>query len=183
MAGRWAVAVHYSQRSSTATGAETNRACPDPRDQIVTGDAGRNSVTQPNFHWGDADVRDVMTFLNAEIPLVEGGARSLYAFGGLSHRNGSHGGFFRRAIQDTNWPSIYPEGYLPLIETGHRRRLGDRGRQGCGARMVLGRQRSVRLQQFRLQRERQFECVARTVDSTKPDGILFRLADPRSVPR
>ncbi len=95
---------------------ETNRAGPDPRDQIVTGDAGRNNVRQPNFHWGDADVRDVMTFVNAEIPLVEGGSRSLYAFGGLSRRNGSHGGFFRRAIQDTNWPSIYPEGYLPLIE-------------------------------------------------------------------
>lgn len=95
---------------------ETNRAGPDPRDQIVAGDAGRNSVKQPNFHWGDADVRDLLTFVNAEIPLVEGGSRSLYAFGGLSHRSGSHGGFFRRAIQDTNWPSIYPEGYLPLIE-------------------------------------------------------------------
>ena len=95
---------------------ETNRAGPDPRDQIVPGDAGRNSVRQPNFHWGDADVRDVMSFLNAEIPLVEGGSRSLYAFGGLSRRTGSHGGFFRRALQDTTWPSIYPEGYLPLIE-------------------------------------------------------------------
>ena len=95
---------------------ETNRAGPDPRDQIVAGDAGRNSVAQPNFHWGDADVRDVMSFVNAEIPLVEGGARSLYAFGGLSRRTGSHGGFFRRALQDTNWPSIYPQGYLPLIE-------------------------------------------------------------------
>jgi iron complex outermembrane recepter protein len=95
---------------------ETNRAGPDPRDQIVAGDGGRNSVKQPNFHWGDSDARDVMSFVNAEIPLVEGGSRSLYAFGGLSRRNGSHGGFFRRAIQDTNWPSIYPEGYLPLIE-------------------------------------------------------------------
>jgi iron complex outermembrane receptor protein len=95
---------------------ETNRAGPDPRDQIVAGDGARNSVQQPNFHWGDSDARDVMTFVNAEIPLVEGGSRSLYAFGGLSRRNGSHGGFFRRAIQDTNWPSIYPEGYLPLIE-------------------------------------------------------------------
>ena len=95
---------------------ETNRAGPDPRDQIAAGDAGRNSVAQPNFHWGDADVRDVMSFVNAEIPLVEGGSRSLYAFGGLSRRTGSHGGFFRRALQDTNWPSIYPQGYLPLIE-------------------------------------------------------------------
>ncbi|MBA2304904.1 MAG: TonB-dependent receptor [Acidobacteria bacterium] len=94
---------------------ETNRAGPDPRDQIVAGDAGRNSVSQPNFHYGDADTRDVMTFVNAEFP-VTAGTTSVYAFGGLSRRTGSHGGFFRRALQDTNIPQIYPEGYLPLIE-------------------------------------------------------------------
>jgi len=95
---------------------ETNRAGPDPRDQIVAGDAGRNSVKQPSFHWGDADTRDLMTFANAEMPLGQGGTSSLYAFGGVSRRTGSSGGFFRRAIQDTNFPSIYPQGYLPLIE-------------------------------------------------------------------
>ena len=95
---------------------ETNRAGPDPRDQIVTGDAGRNSVRQPNFHWGDAAIQDVLSFASLEIPLIEGGSRSLYAFGGVSRRMGSHGGFFRRAIQDTNWPNIYPEGFLPLIK-------------------------------------------------------------------
>lgn len=95
---------------------ETNRAGPDPRDQIVVGDAGRNSVAQPNFHWGDANTRDLMTFANAEMPLGQGGTNSLYAFGGVSRRTGSHGGFFRRAIQDTNLPAIYPQGYLPLIE-------------------------------------------------------------------
>lgn len=94
---------------------ETNRAGPDPRDQITAGDAGRNNVLQPNFHWGDADARDLMTFANAEFPITAG-TTSFYAFGGLSRRTGSHGGFFRRALQDTNWPQIYPLGYLPLIE-------------------------------------------------------------------
>jgi iron complex outermembrane recepter protein len=94
---------------------ETNRAGPDPRDQIVPGDAGRNSVPQPNFHWGDSDARDLMTFANAEFPIGPG-TTSFYAFGGLSRRTGSHGGFFRRALQDTNWPQLYPQGYLPLIE-------------------------------------------------------------------
>lgn len=94
---------------------ETNRAGPDPRDQIVAGDAGRNSVAQPNFHWGDADTRDIMTFVNVEFP-VTAGTTSVYGFGGVSRRTGSHGGFFRRALQDTNWPQIYPEGFLPLIE-------------------------------------------------------------------
>ena len=94
---------------------ETNRAGPDPREQIVPGDGGNNTVPQPNFHWGDADTTDLMTFVNAEFPLTAG-TTSLYGFGGVSRRTGSHGGFFRRAIQDTNWPQIYPQGYLPLIE-------------------------------------------------------------------
>ena len=162
---------------------ETNRAGPDPRDQIVTGDGGRNSVTQPNFHWGDADVRDVMTFLNAEIPLVEGGSRSLYAFGGLSRRTGSHGGFFRRAIQDTNWPSIYPEGFLPLIEPDIVDASGTVGVRGVSRGWFWDASGQYRLQQFRLQRDGQFECVAGAVNSAKPDGVLFRFAHSRSVPR
>ncbi len=94
---------------------ETNRAGPDPRDQIVPGDGGNNIVGQPNTHWGDAETTDLMTFVNAEFP-VTAGTTSVYAFGGISRRTGSHGGFFRRALQDTNWPQIYPQGYLPLIE-------------------------------------------------------------------
>src|SRR5437588_2955121 len=38
----------------------TNRANPDPRDQIVAGDAGHNIVPQPNTHWGDSYERDSM---------------------------------------------------------------------------------------------------------------------------
>jgi iron complex outermembrane receptor protein len=94
---------------------ETNRAGADPRDQIVAGDAGNNSVPQPNFHWGDADTTDLMSFFNGEFPITAG-TTSAYIFGGLSRRLGSHGGFFRRALQDTNWPQIFPQGYLPLIE-------------------------------------------------------------------
>src|SRR5437763_71847 len=33
---------------------DTNRASPDPRDQVVAGDAGKNAVAQPNTHWGDS---------------------------------------------------------------------------------------------------------------------------------
>ena len=94
---------------------ETNRAGPDPRDQIVVGDANNNPVPQPNHHWGDAEVTDLMSFVNAEFP-VGTGTTSLYAFGGLSRRLGSHAGFFRRALQEQNWPQIYPLGFLPLIE-------------------------------------------------------------------
>ncbi len=95
---------------------ETNRAAPDPRDQIVPGDAGNNAVPMPNHHWGDSYSRDVMAFANFNLPLSEDSKQILYAFGGFSNRHGSHGGFYRRALQAQNIPSIYPLGFLPLIE-------------------------------------------------------------------
>ena len=95
---------------------ETNRAAADPRDQIVPGDAGNNPVEQPNTHWGDSYARDSMLFANFNLPVSEDGKQIFYAFGGHSNRHGSHGGFYRRAIQVQNWPEIYPLGFLPLIE-------------------------------------------------------------------
>jgi iron complex outermembrane receptor protein len=95
---------------------ETNRASADPRDQIVAGDAGHNSITQPNTHWGDSYERDLMSFLNLNVPISADGQQIFYAFGGHSVRHGSHGGNYRRAIQVQNWPQIYPLGFLPLIQ-------------------------------------------------------------------
>jgi iron complex outermembrane receptor protein len=96
---------------------KTNRAGPDPRDQIVVGDAGRNAVAQPS-HWvGDAETNDVLTFVNAQVPV--GDTNFFYASGGYSRRDATAPGFYRRALQFTqNWPQIYPIGFLPLIETG-----------------------------------------------------------------
>jgi iron complex outermembrane recepter protein len=95
---------------------ETNRAGVDPRDQIVAGDAGNNVVPQPNTHWGDSYARDLMSFLNLNVPISADGQQVFYAFGGHSLRHGSHGGNYRRGIQVQNWPQIYPIGFLPLIQ-------------------------------------------------------------------
>jgi iron complex outermembrane receptor protein len=95
---------------------DTNRAAPDPRDQIVPGDAGNNPVEQPNTHWGDSYARDSMIFANFNLPISADGKQIFYAFGGFSNRHGSHGGFYRRALQAQNWPQIYPLGFLPLIQ-------------------------------------------------------------------
>jgi iron complex outermembrane recepter protein len=94
----------------------TNRASFDPRDQIVTGDAGNNSVPQPNHRWGDPDTRDTMTFVNAQVPLNARQTRFFYAFGGYSRREANSAGFFRRANDVRNWPQIYPLGFLPEIQ-------------------------------------------------------------------
>ncbi len=89
---------------------DTNRAGPDPRPQ-----GSVNQVAQPNHHWGDAETQDIMGFFNGSAP-IGGGGTSLYTFGGVSRREGSHGGFFRRALENRNLPAIYPDGFLPLIE-------------------------------------------------------------------
>lgn len=95
---------------------ETNRARPDPRPQVDPNDAGNNAVPQPNHHWGDSYMRDWLVFANANIPLSEDSRQIFYAFAGYSVRHGSHGGFYRRALDARNHPEIYPLGFLPLIE-------------------------------------------------------------------
>ena len=117
--GSWGLAVG---KGSVTVGAEyrhhnrTNRASPDPRDQIVAGDGGHNAVSEPNHRWGDPDTRDAMTFVNASVPLNRAETRFLYAFGGYSHRDANSAGFYRRALDARNWPHIYPLGFLPVIE-------------------------------------------------------------------
>jgi len=95
---------------------DTNRANRDLRDQLVAGDAGNNTIEQPNTHWGDSYARDILLYANFNLPLTEDRKRIFYAFGGHSVRHGSHGGNYRRAIDANNWKTIYPLGFLPLIE-------------------------------------------------------------------
>jgi iron complex outermembrane receptor protein len=95
---------------------DTNRANPDRRDQIVNGDALNNIIKQPNTHWGDSYARDLMVFSNFNLPITADGKQIFYAFGGYSVRHGSAGGNYRRAIDANNWPTVYPLGFLPLIE-------------------------------------------------------------------
>jgi iron complex outermembrane recepter protein len=112
---------------------QTNRACPDNRDQVAPGDADvvdrarcavvekRNDVRQPNFLYGDGEYRNYMGFLNAELPLAaDGEGATLYGFGGLSLRQDLSAGNFRRAIQNVNWRTMYPEGFLPTFDASTR---------------------------------------------------------------
>jgi iron complex outermembrane recepter protein len=111
-AGKGSITIASEYRSHN----RTNRASFDPRDQIVAGDAGHNAVAEPNHRWGDPDTRDVMTFLNATLPLDARGTKTVYAFGGYSRRAANSAGFFRRALDPRNWPQIYPLGFLPEIQ-------------------------------------------------------------------
>jgi iron complex outermembrane receptor protein len=95
----------------------TNRAGIDTRDQIVKGDGGKNALAQPS-HWvGDSSTHDLLGFFNSQVPVTANDSTFFYAFGGLSRRYGVTPGLYRRALDDRNFPQIYPEGFLPLIDT------------------------------------------------------------------
>ena len=68
-------------------------------------------------------------FFNSVIPLLNGG--EFYAFGGLNYRNGESAAFRRQPAQLTqNIASIYPDGFLPLINTDNQDRSLAAGLRG-----------------------------------------------------
>jgi iron complex outermembrane recepter protein len=121
--GSLVIAGMYSDRN------RTHRAGPDPRDQVVEGDADviedvdgdgvgeivekRNSVVQPNHLIGDGIANNGGAFFNAGYGLGEDRVHQLYTFGGYTFRRDIHSGFFRRGLDNRNWPNIHPLGFLP----------------------------------------------------------------------
>ena len=69
-----------------------------------------------NFRVGDADSSQKVGFYNFGLPLMEG--LELYSFGGYSTRQNNSAGFYRRANQaERTVTAIYPDGFLPEINT------------------------------------------------------------------
>ncbi|GLC26407.1 TonB-dependent receptor [Roseisolibacter agri] len=95
----------------------TNRTLGDPRPQSfaeVASNTTRTNLTGPiNHRQGDAATTDLVGFLNGAYGLANG--VELFAFGGVSRRDGEAAGFFRRAQDDRTVRSLYPNGFLPLI--------------------------------------------------------------------
>lgn len=69
-----------------------------------------------NFRIGDADSSQKVGFYNFGLPLAVG--LELYSFGGHSARQNNSAGFYRRANQASRTVTeIYPDGFLPEINT------------------------------------------------------------------
>ncbi|HEU0305810.1 MAG TPA: TonB-dependent receptor [Lysobacter sp.] len=100
---------------------ETNRAGPDS----LRVDPPR--VTQ---RIGDADAKDAYLWFNGMLPVGPG---ELYAFGGVSKREGDSSGFFRSAGDGRTVPDLYPNGFLPNIIT-----TVEDGSMFAGYRMPIG---------------------------------------------
>lgn len=103
----------------------TNRAFPDGTLQdlngitdsvdVITGKIiqKRNGVPEPVNHLGDGLERDLLSFANLRMPLNASGSTEFYAFGGFSNRVGTGNGYYRKPLNNRNWPTIYPNGFLP----------------------------------------------------------------------
>lgn len=78
----------------------------DPREATVDRDVWRFADT--------ADIEQTVVFLNARKPL---GEIELYAFGGWDNSDASSNASFRRPAQPENVRALYPNGFLPFVDT------------------------------------------------------------------
>ena len=79
-------------------------------------DSREYTFERQNFRVGDADSSQKVGFYNFGLPLMEG--LELYSFGGYSTRQNNSAGFYRRANQaERTVTEIYPDGFLPEINT------------------------------------------------------------------
>ena len=110
---------------------EANPGRPGPPDAIlevkdtngnVTGekqvwfDPREYHFNRKNFRVGDSDASQKVGIYNFGLPLTEG--LELYSFGGYSTRQNNSSGFYRNAKDvSRNVKAIYPDGFLPEINT------------------------------------------------------------------
>ncbi len=97
---------------------DTNRAGYDPRrnfSQSGALDAKELTIDRLYHRYGDPKTEDINIVVNMGTPLND--AIDFYAFGTYGKRDAESAGFFRRAADDRNVLSIYPDGFLPLINS------------------------------------------------------------------
>ena len=75
-----------------------------------------NSIPQPNYHWGDGEIRNEQAYMNFRMPVSPSGNTEVYAFGGFSSHFGTGNGFYRFLDSPRNWQEIYPQGFLPEFD-------------------------------------------------------------------
>lgn len=112
--GFFDVSAEYNVRNPT------NRTGFDPRQQydLIGGalDPREFTFNRYSHRYGDAKTQDMKLFVNAGLPL---GSATLYAFGSYNFRDGESAAFYRRplAADGRSIASIYPNGFLPIINT------------------------------------------------------------------
>jgi iron complex outermembrane receptor protein len=93
----------------------TNRAGIDPRQQYFSGDPRNNEPERVTLRLGDAATKDGLGMLNASYTTKNG--IELYGFGGASYRDGESAANWRLPNGNNTVRAIWPDGFLPLINT------------------------------------------------------------------
>jgi len=129
-AGQINLAAEFQDRN------DTNRTGADPRVQynLIGTALDPRELTFDRFshRYGDPETRDTKVFLNSSLPLG-GGETEVYGFATYNDRQGESAGFYRRALDGRNTPAIYPDGFLPLINTDTDDYAGTVGVRGAVA--------------------------------------------------
>ncbi|OON61318.1 TonB-dependent receptor [Massilia sp. KIM] len=76
-------------------------------------DPRENTINRFNAWYGEPEMEQSTLFANAGASL--GGGVKLYGWASYQNRDARSGGFFRTAQDARNVPSIYPDGFLPII--------------------------------------------------------------------
>ncbi|WP_309644976.1 TonB-dependent receptor [Phenylobacterium sp.] len=111
-AGFLTVAAEYLDQNKTI------RTAPDWRQQYPAPAPGTFDPRETNFNrynawFGEPEVKQYSLFANTGYDLSD--TTSLYGWASYQNREALSAGFFRRALDDRNIISIYPNGFLPLI--------------------------------------------------------------------
>ncbi len=77
-------------------------------------DPRETSVNRFNHRFGDPRLNERGVFVNGEAPVASYRA---YFFGGATQRHGEGAGFFRRAGDDRTIRALWPDGFLPVIQS------------------------------------------------------------------
>ena len=97
---------------------DTNRTGYDPRRQYSQSgplDPRELTFDRRSHRYGDAKTEDFNLVVNMGVPVSDNA--EFYAFGTFGTRQGESAGFYRRAADNRNVVAIYPDGFLPLINT------------------------------------------------------------------
>ena len=106
----------------------TNRAGIDPRTQYFAGDARNNLPKRVTLRLGDAETQDVLGLFNTSYTTA--GGIELYASGGASTRDGESAANWRPPNGNNTVRALWPDGFLPLINTDIRDLSGTVGAKG-----------------------------------------------------
>ncbi len=93
----------------------TDRSLADLRTQYFAGDAREATINRINNRFGDGETSDIVGMFSAGMPIGTG--IELYAFGGTSRRKATAPGFWRRPNDDRTVRTLYPNGFLPFINS------------------------------------------------------------------